>query len=91
MPGVSFQSRAAGVDHDTNCAAVCRDRPPDFSLFAIAKSGPAAAALGVGHEVKPLADMGRAEARSWGINRPEGVARSFHISLNNVDPSESVV
>jgi hypothetical protein len=34
--------------------------------------------------------MGRAEARSAEIERPEGVVRSFQVSLNKVEPSESV-
>jgi hypothetical protein len=34
--------------------------------------------------------MGRAEARSAEIERPEGVIRTFHVSLNKVEPSKSV-
>ena len=34
--------------------------------------------------------MGRAEARSAGIRRPDGVARSFHVSLYKVEPTKSV-
>jgi hypothetical protein len=34
--------------------------------------------------------MRRAEARSAGIDRPAGVARSFHVSLYKVEPSKSV-
>jgi hypothetical protein len=46
-------------------------------------------AFGVGHEVKPLADMGGAEARSAGIDRPDGVTRCFQVSVNNVEPSKA--
>src|ERR1700743_1690028 len=46
--------------------------------------------FGLCHEVKSLTDMGRAEARSAEIERPEGVVRSFHVSLNKVEPSKSV-
>jgi len=35
--------------------------------------------------------MRSAEARSAGIDRPEGVARSFHVSLYKVEPSQSVL
>lgn len=34
--------------------------------------------------------MRRPEARSAGIDRPDGVALSFHVSVYKVDPSESV-
>jgi hypothetical protein len=37
-----------------------------------------------------LSDVGRADARSAGIDRPDGVARSFHVSLYKVEPSEAV-
>jgi hypothetical protein len=47
-------------------------------------------AFGVGHPVEPLPDMGRAEARSAGICRPEGVARRFQVSRYKVEPSEAV-
>jgi hypothetical protein len=45
----------------------------------------------VGQEEKPLSDVRRAEARSAKIERPAGVTRSFQISLNKVEPSESVL
>jgi hypothetical protein len=45
---------------------------------------------GVGHPVEPLADMRSAEARSAGIDRPEGVARRFQVSLYKVEPSKAV-
>ncbi len=32
-----------------------------------------------------------AEARSAEIERPEGVARAFHVRLNKVEPSKSVL
>lgn len=34
--------------------------------------------------------MGRAEARSAGINRPDGVTRSFQVRRYKVEPSEAV-
>ena len=45
---------------------------------------------GVGHEVKPLPDVRCAEARSAGIDRPDGVTRCFQVSANKVEPSKSV-
>ena len=41
--------------------------------------------------VEPLTDVGSAEARSAGIDRPEGVARCFHVSLYKVEPAEAVL
>jgi hypothetical protein len=38
-----------------------------------------------------LSDMRRTDARTAGIDRPEGVVRSFHVSLNKVEPSEAVL
>jgi len=46
--------------------------------------------LAVGHEVKPLSDVRRPEARSAGIERPDGVTRCFQVSANKVEPSKSV-
>jgi len=34
--------------------------------------------------------MGRAEARSAGIDRPAGVTRAFQVSLYKVEPSKAV-
>ena len=45
---------------------------------------------GVTHPVESLSDVRRTEARSAGIDRPECVARTFHVSLYKVEPSESV-
>src|SRR5690606_29187721 len=39
---------------------------------------------------EPLSDMRRTEARSAGIDRPAGVARSFQVSLYKVEPAKSV-
>jgi hypothetical protein len=41
--------------------------------------------------IQPLSDMRRAEARSAGIDRPAGVARSFQVSLYKVEPAKSVL
>jgi hypothetical protein len=38
-----------------------------------------------------LSDVRRTDARSAQINRPEGVLRSFHVSVNKVEPSKSVL
>jgi hypothetical protein len=43
-----------------------------------------------GGEVDPLPRVRGTDARSWEIVRPDGVARSFQISRNNVEPSEAV-
>jgi hypothetical protein len=45
---------------------------------------------GVGHPVEPLPDMRSAEARSAGIDRPDGIARRFQVSRYKVEPSKAV-
>jgi hypothetical protein len=44
----------------------------------------------VGVEEEPLADVRSTPARSAEIDRPEGIARAFHVSLYKVEPSEAV-
>jgi hypothetical protein len=44
---------------------------------------------GVGHEVESLPDVRRADARSAGIRRPDGVTRSLQVSRNKVEPREA--
>jgi hypothetical protein len=44
----------------------------------------------VSHEVKPLPDVRRPETASRGNNRPDGVATTFQVSRNKVEPSKSV-
>jgi hypothetical protein len=44
---------------------------------------------GVGHEVEPLSDVRRPDARSAQIRSRDGVARSFQVSANNVEPREA--
>lgn len=46
--------------------------------------------MGDGHEVKSVSLMRGADARSAGIDRPDGVARSFQVSLNSVEPLKAV-
>jgi hypothetical protein len=41
---------------------------------------------GIGHPVKPLPDMRRANAASRERHRPEGVTQGFQVSRNKVDP-----
>jgi hypothetical protein len=55
------------------------------------KSWPYFGSFGVGTEENSLPDVRRPEARSAGINRPDGVTLSFQVSVNKVEPSESVV
>ena len=37
-----------------------------------------------------MPDVERADARSAEINRPDGVTRSFQVSVNTVDPAETI-
>jgi hypothetical protein len=46
--------------------------------------------VGVGHPVQSLSDVRCAEARSAGIDRSAGVARSFQVSLYKVEPTKAV-
>jgi hypothetical protein len=43
---------------------------------------------GVGHVEQPLSDVRRADARRAEIRSPDGVTRSFQVSVNKVEPSE---
>ena len=47
-------------------------------------------AVGVGHPVESLSDVRRTEARSAGIDRPDGVVRTFQVSLYKVEPLQAV-
>jgi hypothetical protein len=47
-------------------------------------------AEGVTHPVESLSNVRRTEARSAGIDRPNGVTRTFQVSLYKVEPSKSV-
>jgi hypothetical protein len=97
-------SMHCGVGQEANWAVTCRLViavlfAPDPSLspirFFIARwaSGVllSSFATGVGHEVKPLPDVRRPEARSAQIQTPDGVALSFQISVNKVEPSKAVL
>lgn len=44
----------------------------------------------VGAETESLPDVRCATARRAGINRPDGVARRFQVSLYKVEPTEAV-
>jgi hypothetical protein len=45
--------------------------------------------VGDGHDVEALSDVGRADARSAQITRPDGVTASFHVSENKIEPREA--
>jgi hypothetical protein len=51
-------------------------------------------ACGVGHpdgtEEEPLSNVRRPDARSAQIRSPDGVALSFQVSANNVEPREAI-
>jgi len=63
--------------------------------LSVSKLSLLSCALGVGQPcsgpVEPLSDVRRAEARSAGIDRPDGVARSFQVSVYKVEPTEAVL
>jgi hypothetical protein len=84
---VFFQSCACGVVQFASPAA---DTRPLRGSSATCPRFSASFALAVGHEVEPLPDVRRADARSAQIRRPDGVTLTFQVSRNNVEPSESV-
>jgi len=45
--------------------------------------------LGVAHPVKPLPDVGRADARSWQIGSRDDIATSFQVSEYSIEPLQS--
>jgi len=59
-----------------------------FPIFPLSRLS---LAIGRGNEVKPLGNLRSAEARSTGIDRPDGVSLCFQVSANKVEPSESVL
>jgi hypothetical protein len=97
---LDFQSRAAAaVGQLDSCACRFKDvsdtphAPFSAALRSKNRSGvpPASAAAGVAHEVQSLSDVRRADARSADIRCPDGVTRSFHVSVNSVEPTETVL
>ena len=58
---------------------MCSTEPP--------RSDPVA--FGVGHKPQPLSEVRSADPRSADICRPDGVTRSFQVSVNKVEPRES--
>ena len=65
--------------------------PPPRSSYDFDGAPLKSVVVGVGHPIQSLSDVRRTEARSAGIDRPEGVARAFHVRLNKVEPSKSVL
>ena len=73
---------------------------PAASILSVETERPPLGTHGVGHdtmragsvgdEVETLANVGRANARSAEIRRPDGVTLSFQVSRNSVEPLESV-
>ena len=51
---------------------------------------PGSRAVGVGHEEESLPDVRRPDARSAQIRSPNGVTRSFQVSVYSVEPTEAV-
>lgn len=75
---LSFQSLVVGVTQPA--IAAVGDKYAPFC------PGPSPA-IGVGHPVRAVSDMGRADARSRKRDCPEGVTHGFQVSLYKVDPS----
>lgn len=91
----SFQSLVVGVTQTARQLAAAKSgpwlriasiRPPsNVRTPLVAKM-----LVGVGHPVQSLSDVRRTDARRAEIDRPEGVARSFQVSVYKVEPSKSV-
>ena len=94
-------SFAPGVGHVANraassmvCAVACLWLLIHFSAAVVVLAAEAASCLtGVGlplgDEEEPLSDVRRPDARSAQIGGPDGVALSFQVSANNVEPREA--
>src|SRR6185312_42425 len=91
-----------GVDHEASCACwsghdttMPSELPASFALILRSRCAstepPHVVAAGVTHPVQSLPDVRRTEARRAGINRPDGVTRTFQVRLNKVEPSKSVL
>ncbi len=86
---LSFQSRVAGVVQPASCAVSASAIAPARGATLPPLS--ASVCSGVGHPVQSLSDMRRTDARSADIGRPEGVVRTFQVSVYKVEPSEPVL
>ena len=93
-------SSARGVDHDASTAVTRFDSEspfvvPDRSAYVSCGPHLKSRALGVGQgfsgKEQTLSDVRRADARSAEIDRPEGVSRCFHVSVNKVEPRKAVL
>lgn len=85
-------SFARGVAHpDIRAASVSHATRPSSAFVGTFCSCPSfqSRAAAVGHEPQPLSDVRCADARSRQTGRPEGVAESFQVSLNKVEPPEA--
>ena len=76
------------------CAVACLWLLIHFSAAVVVLAADAASCLtGVGHpdgtEEQPLSDVRSPDARSAQIRSPDGVALSFQVSANNVEPREA--
>jgi hypothetical protein len=90
------KSRAAGVGHVANLAASvnvvpeCRPLSVEYPAAPLERES---SRVGVGQpdgtEEEALPDVRSADARSAQIRSPDGVARSFQVSANNVEPREA--
>lgn len=85
-PPVCSESSARGVGHIDIAATVARDSPVALRS-TLAKSGPAAAAFGVGHKEYPVSAMGSADTASWQNCRRAGVCFRFQVIEGIVKPS----
>jgi hypothetical protein len=87
---------ALGVGHPANRAASVNVVPECRPLSVKYPADPLereSSRVGVGHpdgtEEQPLSDVRSPDARSAQIRSPDGVALSFQVSANNVEPREA--
>ncbi len=93
-------SSLTGVSHAAICAIVVKgfSKLPNFGFCLLASAlrsshrcgiwaGLSIRAVGVGHEPQSLPEVRSADATSWQYGRPRGVACSFQVILNKVEPS----
>jgi hypothetical protein len=80
-----------GVGQLASVAASCSvtEGPPALRLSGSC-GPPRSFVSGVGHPVKPLSSVRRADARSAQIGSPDGISCSFQVSANSGEPFTSI-
>jgi len=79
----------AAIIKDARKSSICERCSPDSARDQQTMCSPIDA-RGVGTPINPLADLGRADARSAQIGGPDCISTSFQVSTNSGEPLESI-